>query len=264
MSIFSEEFLQHLATSLEVDEEDLKSTVSNFFDGSVKVTKKPSKVSSENSSNDSHKCERIPRGKDEPCGKTAKNYIDEDGEIHWYCGTENGGCYKCILGQQNRQTKVVPKKPSAPKSSKKAAPKPTTLKGKKKLADTNSESLIKKVTKRQQLLLKKKTVNGKKVYMDDNTRVLVDKSTREAYGKLAKNNKDIKPLDDDDVRWLEASGISIRKEESEQSSSEEESSDILLSSEEEEDEDGKELSEDDSDSELLSDSEILLDSSEES
>ena len=43
-----------------------------------------------------HFCQRVPRGKTDPCGKKAKNFADINGKIMWFCGTESGGCYRII------------------------------------------------------------------------------------------------------------------------------------------------------------------------
>jgi hypothetical protein len=43
---------------------------------------------------------------------------------------------------------------------------------------------------------------------------LFDHGTHEAYGILANDNKTIQPLTDEKIRWLEASNIAIRVEES--------------------------------------------------
>lgn len=269
-TIFTQQFLEHVSSYLSVDTHDLKEAIDNYLvetEEVEEVKKKPAPKAKPKASPKSkvgHTCERIPRGPNKDvCGKPAKNSVDEgDGKLHWYCGTEKSGCYKCILGQMSRQTKSTPPK-ATPKAKKAPGKKPTTLEGKKKLADENTKELIKKTIKRQKLTLKKRSVGGKSVYMDNQTRVLVDRATQEAYGKLAKDNETIKSLEDEDIRWLEASGISVRQKE-ESSESEEESEEEEIELEEDEEISLEESEEDEEiDLEESEESSLLIESSDE-
>lgn len=127
-----------------------------------------------------HQCERIQHGKEDPCGKNAKNEVNG----HWYCGTENSGCYKSILGSIKRNEKADKKKPAA-----EPAKKPATKKV-KSASEVNTRK-----------------INGHIV--DPERRIVFDKEGTDgvAQGILAQDNKTIAPLTKKDIAWLEASGI---------------------------------------------------------
>jgi len=259
ISVFSTEFLEHLAAELGCETSDIEKAISSFGEAApapkpVKPARKrvpakakasaakkkansssgsasqneseseseDSKPSASESDDEKHTCDRVPRGKTDPCGKNAKNKVDDEGSVFWYCGTERSGCYKSILLAQKRQKKVAASKPKGKAPAKKApapktttkpkAKKPTTNAGRKTASDTKSKSLVHKVTKRQKLDIKKVKVGGKVLWVDSQSRVLFDRATQEAYGVLAKDNKTTEPLSEENIRWLEASGVAIRTE----------------------------------------------------
>ena len=144
-----------------------------------------------------HTCEKIPRGKTDPCGKKAKRSY----EGKWYCGTEKSGCLKSII---NKATKV--------QKSGSTNEKPMTKKEQKKsISDIKSQVLVHQITKTQKLSVKKLIIKNKVYWINHASRVVFDREKREAYGKLDKDNITIKKLDDNTVRWLEANGINIKE-----------------------------------------------------
>lgn len=253
ISIFNAEFLEHLAAELSCEVSDIEKAIASFGEAPpvpnpVKPDRKkvpakekplpakgkPSASTSDEENNsqngeiesdsdgEKHTCDRIPRGKTDACGKSAKNRFEgDDGTVNWYCGTEKSGCFKSILLGQKRQTKLsVSKSKSGSNFSKKdsvkapPAKKPSTNTGRKIASNAKTNSLLNKVSKRQTLDIKKIKVGNKVLWVDIQSRVLFDRGTQEAYAVLAKDNKTIQPLSDENIRWLEASGISIRIEES--------------------------------------------------
>jgi hypothetical protein len=184
-----------------------------------------------------HKCERIPRGKSEPCGKTAKKSIEVDGKLRWYCGTENAGCYHSILGSSNKKEKneksiVLPKKTSE---------------------DVKSQSLVHKFVKKESIFTRSVMVNGEKTHIHPDTRVLFRRNGK-AYGVLDKDDKTILSINDENVRWLEASNIEIEGKQTKKEEEEEENEEEIVS----EDEIESEEDDEDDEIELETDEEIEL------
>jgi hypothetical protein len=187
-----------------------------------------------------HKCERIPRGKSEPCGKTAKNSIEVDGKLKWYCGTENAGCYHSILGSSNKKEKNE-KSINPPKK----APE-----------DVKSQSLIHKFVKKESIFTRSIMVNGEKTHIHPDSRVLFRRNGK-AYGILDKDDKKVLPIDDKNARWLEASNIEIEgKKSKKDEESEEEENEIEEINSEDEIEEDEDV--DDEEIELETDEEIEL------
>lgn len=224
---FSDEFFNYLSENIEdgISSNDLKKLFDNFFisknSGKSVHEKEDTKVISKNSGksvrekddtknfieknsgkttskqkNETYKCERIPRGKTDPCGKLAKKSIEVEGKLRWYCGTENSGCYHSILGSTNKKEKNEKSKVSSDYVPKKSS------------EDIKSQSLIHKLIKKEELLTRSMNVGGVKVYIHPDSRVLFHRN-RKAYGILDKDDKTILPIDDKNARWLEASNIEI-------------------------------------------------------
>ena len=258
--MYTPKFLKHIANEVNCDVKELENAIESFSLTSDEpiVSSKKEKSKTKSAEKD-HTCERIPRGKTDPCGKKAKNNADG----HWYCGTEKSGCYKSILGALTRKTKADAAKPLA--TTTRGPKKKPTLKEKKKNADAKSQNLIDRVIKRKKLQLKKITVGGKVRWIEHNRRILIDRATNEAYGELSKKNK-IVPLSDKNVRFLESSNISIRKDDSEETTGSKKKAALKKkiakvieeeSSSDEEDDDDQESDEDDKES----DDEVEIDSS---
>ena len=168
--------------------------------------KKTKNVKSQKKGNsDVHKCDRIPRGKTEPCGKNAKNKVKSDG-THWYCGTEKSGCYKAIMNAVNKSnTKSAPK-------GKSKAPAPKTNAGRKSSSDVKSKTLVDKLSKKSVINPRKIKIGKETHYVDSETRILFDKVTKEAYGELSKDKKSVVPLSKKNIKFVEANGLKIREE----------------------------------------------------
>lgn len=309
LTIFNSEFLEHLAAELGCEVSEIEKAIASFGEASpapepVKPTRKNvppkppvekpkastkksnaiEKDDEDNSEDDvsegseagdgkKHTCDRIPRGKTDACGKNAKNCIEgEDGNVNWYCGTENSGCYKSILLGQKRQTKAVASKPRgkqppgkkesakappAKESSKASTKKPSTNTDKKSASDVKTKSLVHKVTKHQTLDVKKIKVGEKVLWFDSQTRAVFDRDTKEAYAILGKDNKTIKPLTDEDIRLLEASGVPIRVEEKGKKASKTDEDD-LDESQSDDEEDDIDLGDDDDEEEKDDEDDIDL------
>ena len=149
-------FIEHLAVNFNTSSEEVSKVVNSFSDPTPQKKQLPPKKSHVP---DKHSCERIPRGKSEPCGKVAKKCVDEDEETYWYCGTESSGCYKSIIGSTKRQVKAAASKTSS---------KNPTLQNKKSVANNQSESLIHSVTSTKGLDIKPIKVNDQKLWIDHN------------------------------------------------------------------------------------------------
>jgi len=177
-----------------------------------------------------HKCERMPRGKSEMCGKPSKKSIDVEGETKWYCGTENSGCYKSILGSQTKQEKEEKSKKSIPE-------KLSTSEPKKSSEDIKGQSLIHRIVKTSRIDTRSIMVDGSKLNIHYDTRILFHRDGL-AYGVLDKDNKTILPFNDENVRWLEAHNVKIEQQNKKEESEEEEEEDdeqLIEDSDEEDD-----------------------------
>jgi hypothetical protein len=222
--IFSDMFVIHLATELNVSQCEVNNAINSFLipivqnlNEPVSISKKvipPRKCSEKKESVKTpvltiNTCERKPRGKSENCGKTAKMSIkSEDGVERWYCGTEKSGCFKSIKSSVKRQAKVVPLKTPLVTN----VNKPPTLKDKKDFTDVKSRSLLNSVLQKKDLILRSIMVKNEKLWVDHSTRILFDKKTQEAYGILDKDNETILNLTDKEIRLLEASNTLIKKQ----------------------------------------------------
>ena len=197
-SFFSTDFINHLAAGTNSDPADITALVSSYMSGDFKkpervvpskkelppkATQSPaSKSSDDDKKTPDRHCDRIPRGKNTPCGKSAKHFIEGDGVKNWYCGTENSGCYKSILGAVKRQKKAGATSTPVSSPSKSAPTKPTTkqsttLGGRQKDSDAKSKSLINTVTQRRNLDVKKLNVGKKTYWIDYQSRVLFFRDT---------------------------------------------------------------------------------------
>lgn len=230
-SLFSKEFLHHVSTELGCEESQLIEVMDGFLvpkeiiakplppvENKVVVktpVKKEVVIKTPPIVNEKHTCERIPRGKKDACGKRAKNFIEDGEEKHWYCGTEKSGCYKTVTGAKAKvSAKAVT---STPNHKPKKTNIPTTNRGRKEASDSKSASLIHKIVKQKKLEIKSVKSKGKTYWINLENRILFDRYTKEAYGVLDGDMETILPLQDSDVRWLEAHGVSIRKEEVDES-----------------------------------------------
>lgn len=243
---FSEEFFIYLSKNTNKQPNDIKNLFDDYFCKQVKKldvnekpkksneeddTKKFIKESSSKKKTEEHKCERIPRGKSESCGKNARNSIEINGEVQWYCGTKDSGCYHSILSLNNKKEKNEKIKKSVPE--KQANP--------QKAADIKTKSLVHKIMKTDKITIKSIMVDDKKLYIDPKSRVLFHRDGV-AYAMLDKDDKTISNLVDDKIRWLESCNVKIEQKKKDESSDESSSDD---------DSDEEELEEECSDEEEL-------------
>lgn len=272
-AFFSKDFIQYLAEELSCDPETVQTAILNYTSGKTpssskkeKVSsskkeeddtlsfikknagtskKKESSVSSVSSSVSSKKCQRIPRGKTEICGKAAKNKVEDNGEEKWYCGTEKSGCYSSVISALGKKEKNTRDKKSSPTV---IAPTP-----KKNPSEIKSQSLVHKIIQTEKITTKGIMVDGKKLFMHPDTRILFNRD-KKAYGELSKDDKTILPISDKNIRWLEATNTFIedqKKEEEEEETDVEEDTDKDTGDEEEEEEtDEDEEEETDEDEEI--------------
>ncbi len=233
MTEFIENFSNYLSSELNCDPEDVIEALNNFTVSPASsktkksITKKPLKKKTlvkqtpkkkpfvKSKPLEKHICERTPRGKTEQCGKNAKNGVDDDGTMRWYCGTEKSGCYATILKSMVRAKGPAsggakgPVGGAKPNANANAKAKPNTLVEKKKVANIKSESLVRRITKKNKFDVRKVRKGGKVYWMDFGTRILFDHATEEAYGVLDKKNKERK-LNNEEIRLLEAHGLGIK------------------------------------------------------
>lgn len=238
MSLFSKQLVNHLSNELDCDKEDVENALNSFLPSSKpeKPVKEEVKKSSKNAT-----CERIPRGRTDPCGKGAKNsLIDLEGVERWYCAP----CYKCAQNKIQRE-----KEKNASETIAKEAPKPgkkkttnSTQKERKKEADIKSEVLCRKVTRTNRINAKRyKTKNGTTVFMDRDTRILFEPAKNKgdspkAYAKLDED-EEIIDLEDKEIRFLEANNVTIKQKKTKKSKKVKNDSDIEGDDGEDSDED---------------------------
>lgn len=216
MAAFGNALAQHMADKLNVDIDDVIGAFDSFVSGDApkaKVAPAKSKAAPKaktSAATSGSTCERYKRGQTDPCGKAAKRTVaDAEGVDHWYCGSDKSGCFSIMLKASSEKalSDSGTKKTTGATSKKKAM----TNESRKEIANTKSESLLRKVTQTKKLsTMSIVTSSFGKIWYDKNTRVLFDKVTHEAYGILDESNEKILPLDDENIRWLEASNYTIR------------------------------------------------------
>ena len=278
MSIyFGKEFFDHLSETLDVDSEKIKEAFDCYSVDRVPLSKSKAKCSDVSTSKSkkvhepseeddtkkfikssvekasskkaasksSHTCERIPRGKSEPCGKPAKNSIDVEGEEKWYCGSEKVGCYHSVLSsvskvEKGNKAKKVSKANDSDEEKKpaKQVTKQPAKSPKKTQAEIKSQSLIHKIIKKDNIVTRTILVKGDKLHIHPESRVLFRRDGV-AYGELHKDNVTILPISDSNVRWLESCNTKIeqisKNERSDEESEEEELDEVSHSESEEDD-----------------------------
>lgn len=173
-------------------------------------------VSTKKDAGDIHTCEHLKPKQKVICGKTARNFIEqENGNKAWFCGTEKSGCYATELKAKTKKEMEIT---SVIKTNAKTTPKP---KGAQKgtNADRNlesekrSKSLIDTVAYHRSFnVVSHKTADGKSVHIEKKLRALVDKTTDEFYGILDEDDKTILPLTKEVIRTIEGNGCHIRHE----------------------------------------------------
>jgi len=163
---------------------------------SSSVAPKQEKTKTTSSAPESGICERIPRGKDKPCGKRAKNLVtDEDGTMHWFCGSEKSGCYKAAKKKVEPASRKAPAKRSQP-----ATKKPSEA--------AKNLTILDKIVSKKDFTLSKIQVDGKLLHINPDNRVLFNPEDGTVYGLLSDKNK-IQPLSEKEKRWIDANGLSI-------------------------------------------------------
>lgn len=211
MSLFSKQLVNHLSNELDCNKEDVENALNSFLPNS-----KPEKDVKKSSKNTT--CERIPRGRADPCGKGAKNsLIDLEGVERWYCAP----CYKCAQNKIQREKEKNASENIAKEATKPGKKKNTnsTQKERKKEADIKSEVLCRKVTRTNRINAKRyKMKNGTTVFMDRDTRILFEPAKNKgdepkAYAKLDED-EEIVDLEDKEIRFLEANNVAIKQKKS--------------------------------------------------
>ena len=220
MANFQNRLVEHLASKLNVPEQDVSIALNSFCivpkivkTGDKKVVGKDSLVQ--------HKCERPPRGKDHPCGKPAANELTfQDGSIHWYCGTLKKGCTRSMITELEKKEKakaaeLIAEETEQMRREKKKPSKKTSKKDTEKtILDLLNKKRIAPLNKPQ--LKKMKTKNGT-VWIHGETRIVFHERKRsklkgdsfaEAYGILTKDES-IGPLGKKEKEWLEKQRIQI-------------------------------------------------------
>lgn len=223
MSNYGKLLAEHLSNELNVDVDDVITALDKFTIGSSKAaSSKTSKattskapVKPSETKEGEHTCCRIKRGQTEPCGNIAKRSIGDK----WYC--DKSRCYaavikaeseKELLQEAGKPTKKARATVSSAPSSK-AKVKVGKAEDRKAVADSESVNLIDKVNPKKKLIVKKYVTKSMgTVWYDPESRYLVDRDAKEIYGILGKDNDSIVDLelDDDQVRFIEASGFFIR------------------------------------------------------
>lgn len=223
--MFSDNFLQYLIDTLQLENsiEELRDVIEGYNKELPKKAAPKDSKKSRPSERDEEEvklpkrkevpkpaskklCERIQRGKTEPCGKKATNsIIDPKGVEHWYCGSEKTGCYKCMLGQDK---KAKNKKMDREIIEEKARPAKTT----KTTSTTKKTSILDTIASKQQVINPKKyqTASGKTVFLEMSQRILFDPDTKEAYASLDDDNDTISPLSKKQLGWLEVHNIPVK------------------------------------------------------
>lgn len=163
------------------------------------------------------------------CGKKAKNMVDGI----WYCGNLRAdGSATAHLGSAIKSAK----KKMLPPNKVKEAVTEELLKGTRELSPplkktSEPPTVLKRVEKQNTVNVHK--VQGTNFYIDKTTRIIIDPDSKKATGILDKDNKTVKPLDSDSLRFLEAHNIEAEIVEKEESEAEEEVEVVEYETEEE-------------------------------
>ena len=231
MSLFGTALADHLAEVLDTSVKDVTDALNSFNFGDENSKTKNGKVTNNNSKKadaaktttknrvakpaEKHTCERIKRGSTDACGKNALRSIGTGKNQKWFCGSEKGGCYQAEI---NAAAKKETENKAIAKNTKEVATKETaksktqsakTNEERKKVSDDKSKSLVHDVLKN--MFVVKKTINGKEMHYEKTRRLAYDNDKQEFYGKLGSGGK-IEPMTDDDVKWVESRGYTIRQE----------------------------------------------------
>jgi hypothetical protein len=202
----------------------IKESESEEEEAPVPKKKQPRKKAAQDSEEEVHYCDRFPKGKDEKCGKIAKRSLEmPNGDVVWRCGTEKSACYKStLLGIQKQEKEKAKDRVSSGKvtangistnaSAKNSkGTKGGTLTQNKAASDAKARSLVNRVLGTRSLRIgKKKIKGGETVSWDPDTRVVVNREGQ-AYGILSPDDSKVLKLDDQTIRWLEASRCPIQE-----------------------------------------------------
>lgn len=178
----------HLSKELDTDINDIVKAIDSFSLSSKQKPTVPEKNNSPKKSDTQqrpkgdilHKCDYIPQGKTEKCGKNAKNELDGK----WYCGTEISGHFSSIKKSANK--KVPPKKTEG---------------------SIKSSGVPKKFSKNNVLHL----IEIGDHTIEQETRICLDRENQEGYGVLDKDNITVKPLTDENIKFLSAYNYKVRE-----------------------------------------------------
>lgn len=257
---FNPELVKYLSVEFGSTEEKLCAVINNFRpeaisskkiekqnipqrDGSINssipskktlaaVTKKTSKTGVIK-----HACERIPKGKSDPCGKPSKRTLMIGDVERWYCGTEKSGCFKPSLAESKKLTNVTNEEKIKKKKT-------------EKVSLSASEVKAKVLKPKEPLQFRPlKLDNGKTVVFNKTYKYLLNKDTNEVYGKLTKT-QDVDALTKDDEAILESYDVAFSQTNknnvsSESNSSESESESLKESESESEESESEDLEIDD-------------------
>lgn len=249
---FLDNLVKHLSEQLDKPEEDIRNALDSVCTQTTSSASKPVKTTTKKETTtkkappakkttnvkvETHTCERVKRGKTEPCGNNAKNCDDDV----WYCNA----CYKVQIKKKETPT------------AKNQKVKNNDTKKDKKVCD-----LLDTLTKKQQIRMKNKTVNGVEYLYSPDENILFDKK-HNAVGLYDEKKKIKLPLTKDKIRWCETHNLDVVREkkkkqvEVEESEAEEdneaEEDETLEESEAELEDEDEDALEDDSDEDELQD-----------
>jgi hypothetical protein len=242
MSLFGTALADHLAEVLDASVKDVTDALNSFNpseentkNGKTSSTKAevkskskepekkvPTKTTANNTNEkkstkpaEKHTCERVKRGSTDPCGKNASRSIGTGKNQKWFCGGEKSGCYQAELNaaaKKDTENKAIAKNTKEVTTKETVKSKAQTAKTndeRKKASDDKSKSLVHEVLKN--MVVVKKTINGQQIYYEKTRRLAFDNDKQEFYGKLGSDGK-IEQMTDDDVKWVESRGYTIRQE----------------------------------------------------
>ncbi len=185
-----------------------------------KLTLKPIKTTTPKTQKQT--CDRVPKGKTDPCGKGAKRFINIDGKEMWYCGTENSGCFKTMLAESKKLDELKTLKQPKIKMTK---PVDTTNLKSKVLENINAN-------KPPLHFNKIKTSDDKLIWVNKDPREIGTRKvrfvsnidTKQIYGTYSAS-EGISELNDEDCAYLERCGHAfVRKSDKKDSVSSDEDS----------------------------------------
>lgn len=244
MSQFGSSLANHLASSLGVSVADATDALNSYLnesgEGDVNPTPPKTKKStkeqptktkneppkaSESTKNsakakaakpgEKHSCERVKRGATEPCGKNAIRSIGTGKQQKWYCGSEKSGCYQSEINAAARlktEQKNITENTSAKGVKKAADTKKVSAKtneDRKQQSDNKSKSLVHDIIGNK-LTVAKRVIDNKQIFYEKSRMLAYDNDKKEFFGKYSDKFKTVSPMSDEDSKWIESNGYTVR------------------------------------------------------